>query len=116
VLDVSGSTRYYHFGIPIGNMKYSVKAKGVGNIQFRKIYNKTPYGYGVIGGTWMNQIAINSPSSFENYEYEFFIPDLPLTNSDAVCGQYGDKIIGISIVYSSDIQVKDIKLISEDNN
>ena len=51
--------------------------------------------------------------SYEKIEIPFKIEDYPLTEFEQKCEGYGDKVMGILIVYSPDLEIKNIILHKE---
>lgn len=115
ILNINGDTSYLHYGIPLGDMKYQVIAKGQGNINIYAIKNSDNIELENDNLQLLNEIAVDS-QSYEVYSGEFFIPDNPEREFEQICEGLGDKIMGIKIVYSGSLAVEDItleKIISE---
>lgn len=108
ILNINGITTYNHFGIPSGNIKYSVKAKGEGTIIIKIIRNKSDF-Y-LSGLENIARININS-ADWEEYSAEFSINQPSEGEYEQVCAGLGDKICGIMIHYYSGVSLKDIAMV-----
>lgn len=111
-LIVEGETKYLHCGIPIGGLLYSAKAKGKGNISIYEVDNKDSIELDTEKLKLIKTISINNVN-FEEIKIPFEIKNHNETEFEQLCEGYGDKIMGILIVYSSGLEVKDINLNKE---
>ena len=108
-LNVSGKASYLHYGIPLGKIIYSASVIGHGNITIYAIKNNTLVDYVESDLIKLGKIEIKS-SLPQNYSIDFLIPDNPETEYEQICGGLGEKIMGIKIVYSGELEVSDIYL------
>ena len=108
-LCTNGNVSYFHYGIPLGKIKYSAYAKGSGNISFYIIKNNTPIDKTESNLNYLGKINVQS-LALENYSFELYIPNNPETKYEQICGGLGNKIMGIKIVYSNHLEIKNIDL------
>lgn len=109
---VDGQTvEYLHYGVPLGELSFSVDATGENNIEIYAIQNKDSLELEVNELTKLAELPINNhDDNFENYSTNFFINDCPVTEYEQRCEGYGEKIMGLKIVYGSGLSIKNIKL------
>ena len=108
-LCTKGKTSYWHYGVPLGNLSYSVFCKGAGEITIYAIKNNTPCDYQDSDLMRLGSIKIDSEIP-EDYSIDFEIPDNPETEYEQICGGFGEKIMGIEIVYSGGLTIEKIDL------
>lgn len=109
VLTITGETDYRHYGIPYGKIRYSADVKGNGSIEIRAIKNST-----IIDSIKTSSVLLDT-INISNNDYaaatsELIIPDNGIGVYDDVYSGYGDKIIGLIIIYSSGLEIKNIDL------
>lgn len=108
-LIVEGNTIYLHYGIPLGNMKFEVNAKGDGEIQIYEIKNNTKKD---LSDCVLNKsIHVNS-DTFTLYSIDFRVDDYAIESFEHLCDGYGNKVMGLKIVYREGIEVINPKLLS----
>lgn len=112
-LITEGKTIYLHYGIPIGEILYKAAVKGKGNIKIYAIKNRDTIELEETKLELLSEIEINS-SAFQLYETEFLIKNNPETEYEQRWEGLGDKIMGIKIVYSDNLNVKYITLGEKD--
>lgn len=89
-------------------LNLTIKAKGVGTLNIRKILNSDTYSNTSLVGAVVGAIAVNSPASYTTYTVAVPLPDAPLETYSAPATPaeaayqnymkgYGDKICGIQI-------------------
>lgn len=108
-LAVHGIAEYLHYGIPLGNNTYSAKVKGTGEIRIYAIRNKDSIEMNEADLKLLSQCKIDN-NEFKNIETHFQIEDYPVTEYEQVCEGMGDKIMGIKIVYSGNLEINHIVL------
>lgn len=109
VLVTEGEVTYNHYGIPLGNINYSALAKGDGNIKIYAIYNKTSSKATNEELELLAQIDIDS-EDYQNVSNDFYISNYAETEYEQQWEGMGDKIMGIKIVYSDNLLVKNMQL------
>ena len=109
ILSVAGNANYLHCGIPIGKIMYSVKVRGNGTITIYAIKNSDSVKLKNDELEVLSICPIANPL-FVNKTIEFIIPDNPVTKYEQVCEGLGNKIMGIKILYSGYLEIKDIYL------
>ena len=109
VLNTQGITSYNHFGIPIGNINYSVTAKGNGSISIYEIRNNNSY---VLDSTELTELATISVNAadFKKYNTSFRINEFPDVQNASLLDGKDNKVMGIKIVYSAGLSISDIGL------
>lgn len=107
VLVTSGETTYLHFGIPYGKIKYNADIKGNGSLVVYLIKNADNYNLNSL--TQLVSLSFNN-EDFESETFTEVIPDNPITVWSQKCEGYDNKIIGLKFVYSSGLQIKNIRL------
>lgn len=108
VLVTKGETRYIHFGIPFGRLKFSMECKGIGALSFKLVKNNSPFN--LVDLSELAQIEVSSEARFTLYRHEFVIPNDDSTINDQICEKYGEKIIGLVFDYSGGLEVRKMKL------
>ena len=108
ILSTTSNVNYCHYGIPNGKIKYSANFKGNGSVTIYAIKNSSNYDHS--SESVIAQIADVNSDTFIGKEVEFIIPDNAMEQYDQLYEGYGNKIIGIRIVYSSGLKVKNIRL------
>lgn len=108
-LITEGKTIYLHYGIPLGEIIYKAAVKGDGSIKIYAIKNRDTVELEESNLELLSEMEINS-SSFELYETSFLLKDNPVTEYEQRWGGLGNKIMGIKIVYSDNLNVKYITL------
>lgn len=108
-LVTTGETVYTHYGIPVGvNLRFSCKAKGSGSITIKYLPNRGSY-----RGDYLVNIVTGwsiSSGSYQSEYRDFLIPDKPLVAWSQSCAGYDDKAMGIKIIISSGLTIKDMRL------
>ena len=112
VLVVNGETEYIHFGIPIGHAEYYVDARGKGQINIYAIRNDDPYDLNTKELELLTTIPIDS-YLFKSHHSSFVVEDCDVDPNDDLYDGMKKKIMGLKIVYSKDIEVKNIRLYSK---
>jgi hypothetical protein len=107
-LITNGDTSYIHYGIPYGRIRYSAEIKGNGQIHFYLIKNSDPANE--LGATEVEVAEINSPDQFSNEEIVLMIPNNKEREYDFVCEGLGEKVMGMKILYSSGMEIKNIHI------
>jgi len=124
VLVTAGDVRYEHWGIPYGHLEYIADVKGEGTITIYEFKNKTALETWYPQGTTINakQIklsdcgssiadkTVSSASDFSEQKIEFVISNNDYETWTDRTEIMGDKVIGIVIVYSSGLKVKNVRL------
>jgi len=124
VLVTAGNVRYEHWGIPYGHLEYIADVKGEGTITIYEFKNKTaietwnPQGTTIAAkrinlsdcGSSIADKTVSSTSDFTEQKIEFTISDNDLEVWNDRTETMGDKVIGIIIVYSTGLKVKNIRL------
>lgn len=100
---------YLHFGVPYGNLSYSVSVSGNGKICFYSIKNSDSIDLNCNNLDKLGEIEINS-ESFQKYSQNLYIPNNPESEFNQLCETIGNKIMGIKITFSSGLEIKDISL------
>lgn len=109
VLITTGEVCYLHYGIPLGEIKYSADIKGNGKIEIFAIKNSDSVELN--DDTLMKLSEMNvSQDDYRKCSSKFFIPDNEETAYEQLCEGLGEKIMGIKIVYSSGLKVKNINI------
>lgn len=109
ILVTTGITNYVHYGIPYECMEYGINARGSGQIRLYCIKNKYSFSNSECEQEKIAELVITT-AKWKRYSIQFEIKDNPLTNENFDCEGYGDKIIGIRIEYSPNLQVRDLLL------
>lgn len=109
ILVTTGITNYVHYGIPYECMEYGINARGSGQIRLYCIKNKYSFSNSEYEQEKIAELVITT-TKWKRYSIQFEIKDNPLTNENFDCEGYGDKIIGIRIEYSPNLQVRDLLL------
>lgn len=109
MLCTNGKTTYLHYGIPLGKIRYSAFAKGKGEIFIYAIKNNTPVEHNDADLLCFGSLYINSNEEM-TYLIDFDVPDNPETEYEQICGGLGEKIMGIKIVYSGNLEIEKIDL------
>ena len=108
ILRVNGMADYYHYGIPLGKIRYCADVKGKGTVTVYAIKNsslvKNQKELGVLGSCFV------SDEKNHRYEILFEIPENPEQEYDALCEGMGEKIMGIKIVYNGNLHIHNIDL------
>ena len=107
-LVVEGKTTYLHYGIPYGKIRYSAEVRGEGVISFYLIKNSDPLKE--IGKTELTTMEVNSSDGFSNIGMEAVIPNNSEGNYEQICEGLGDKVTGLKILYSSGLEIKNIRI------
>ena len=109
VLRVSGTAYYLHYGIPTGTIRYAADAKGRGSVSVYAIRNADGIDLLYSGLTLLERYDVSS-DDFSPCRMEFTVPDNPETEYDYVCEGLGEKIMGLKIVYSGNLEIRDIDI------
>lgn len=110
VLVTAGESYYIQYGIPYGNIKFSVQTKGDGNIRIYAIKNNTSLNAENDALELITETIINS-NEFEQKVLNFEIENNEKTEFEQRCEGLGEKIMGIKIVYSGNLVIKNLELI-----
>lgn len=108
ILVTTGETTYIHYGIPLGKIKYSADVKGSGTITVYLI--KCGDNINLSSLTQLTQITVDSANSFTETSQIAVVPDNALTTWSQNLEGRDNKVMGIKIVYSSGLQIKNIRL------
>ena len=117
ILVTEDNVEYVLYGVPFGELNYSASVCGSGSIVFSVITNDTitSYNHGVASyannGIMINSISINSVGNFSSIDVPMYIEDKPLTEYEQICEGWGEKIMGLQILYSGGLHVKNVSLI-----
>ena len=111
-LCINGKTTYLHYGIPLGKIDYSAFAKGKGEISIYAIKNNTPEEHNDADLLYFGSVNIDSNEE-KSYLIDFEVPDNPETEYEQICGGLGEKVMGIKIVYSGNLEIENIDLRKE---
>lgn len=106
----SNTVEYLHYGVPTGNLTFALEATGCSDITIYAIKNSDCVDADNETLEVVGQARIDSPDAFETYCIDFQIQDHPLTAYEQLCEGYGDKIMGIKIVYGPGICAKNMSL------
>lgn len=109
VLLTEGTTVYLHYGIPLGDILFSVMAKGNGSIKLYSIKNSNGIDLDNQELSLLGEMTV-ADDSWICHDLPIFIEDNPKTDFEQVCNGMGNKIMGIKIEYSEGLWVKDIVL------
>lgn len=109
VLVTNGPTIYLHYGIPCGKISYSIEGKGNGNVNIYAIKNSDTVELDVNVLTKLSEIRINS-DEWDRYECSFEIKNNHEAEYEKMSEGLGDKFMGLKMVYSEGICVRDIIL------
>lgn len=107
VLTTTGDTTYLHYGIPYGNIKYSAEIKGTGTLTVYTITNATRNT--LTNASVLTTLQISN-SDFSSAEFNAIIKDADKVAWGQVCEGLNDKVMGLKFVYSSGLQIKNIRL------
>ncbi|WP_155942228.1 hypothetical protein [Pseudobutyrivibrio ruminis] len=88
-LKIEGEAFYLHCGIPTGGLEYKANVKGKGIISIYSVKNNDTY---------------------ELNDKELELLEHIKVDDEELCGGWGEKIMGIKIVYNGNIEIKDIEL------
>ena len=108
ILETVGETSYIHYGVPLGEIKYSAKAQGNGVISIYLIKCKSAEALTDL--ELLTSILVNSQDCFTEYVETSVIPDNILTVWSQSLEGRDNKIMGLKIVYSGGLQIKNIRL------
>lgn len=108
ILVTAGETTYVHYGIPLGKIKYTADVKGSGSISIYLI--KCGNSEALTGLTQLTSIIFDSSGSFTEQSITAVVPDNPMTTWTPKLEGRDNKIMGLKIVYSSGLQIKNISL------
>ena len=89
-------------------MKYSAEVKGAGTITVYLI--KCGSTEDLSNLTQIATVSVSSSDAFTTQEIDMVIPDNPMTTWTPKLEGRDDKIMGIKIVYSTGLQIKNIRL------
>ena len=109
VLITTGETDYRHYGIPYGKIKYSAEVKGSGSINIRIIKNSTNESSVKTESISIDTINISN-GDYAEVTSNLIIPDNGIGVYEDLFAGYGEKIIGLMIIYSSGLEIKNIDL------
>ncbi len=106
-LVVKEDTSYLQFGIPYGELVYSIRARGKGNISFYLIQNNTHMDPNKQQLECIGTIKIDGKGDYTKY---LFIPDNPEIEYEEIYEGLGNKVIALKIVYSAGIEAEGMEL------
>lgn len=106
ILCIDGITKYSHYGIPIGKLEYKLILRGKGKINIYLIRNKTKLN---TEEELVSELVIHNADIHES-KTEFLIENAPMTDYENQFEGYGDKICGIRIVYSGEMEIYEISI------
>ena len=117
ILNTRGQVSYVVFGVPIGNLQLSLFAGGNGCIKIRGIKNNTRVKYS--GGIptyidgWIDYatLDVSSPEVFCQKETTFTVAEAPLTPYEQICEGWGEKIMGVELLFDGNLFIKNISLV-----
>lgn len=104
-----GESYYLHYGIPLGNIRYSADVKGNGRIVIFAIKNSDSTDLNNDNLLKLDEISI-SKEGYGKCVSEFTVTNNEETDYEQLCEGLGEKIMGLKIVYSSGLQIKNITL------
>jgi len=108
ILVTSGDTTYLHYGVPLGKLIYSADVKGTGTITFKLIKCGTKVD--LSDATALATITVDSSGTFTSQTETFVIPNNPLAQWTQSREGLDNKAMGLMIVYSTGLQIKNIRL------
>ncbi len=108
-LHTNSETYYIHYGIPYGYIRYSASVKGTGRVSIYAIKNNTHVDYSDDNLELISEQDINE-TEYVDISKQFMVSDNDRTEFEYVCEGLGNKIMGIKIVYSGGLSVKDLYL------
>ena len=111
ILVTSGETTYIHYGIPLGKIKYTAFIKGNGKVSIYAI--KCGDDASLKNLTRLATINIDSKDGFTEQYVSVVVPDNPMTSWIPNLEGRDNKIMGLKIVYSSGLHIKNISLKKE---
>ena len=111
VLNTTGEVVYKHMGCPLGNITFSIEAEGIGSISIYAIQNKNRFD--LSDSSLITTEIVDSVSNFSEVVIPIFIKNYNEAAFESRTNGLGEKIMGIKIVYSSGLQLKNIKLLKE---
>lgn len=109
-VEAGGSAEYLHYGVPTGTLTFRLDAAGTGSIRIYTIKNSDSVALNSEELVKAADIQLSGSDSFESYNVDFLVRDYPLTEYEDRCEGYGDKIMGIKIVYDPGIRAKNMQL------
>lgn len=108
ILVTSGTTKYLHYGIPLGKIKYSADVKGSGSIAINLI--KCGDNENLSSLTQLATITVDSSGSFTEQSIEAVVPNNGKVAWSQKLEGLDNKVMGLQIVYSGGLQIKNIAL------
>lgn len=109
-VEPTGSVEYLHYGVPTGCLSFRLEAKGSGFVEIYGIRNRDSVELNNSDLLPLAQLTLEDIGDFRDYCVDFVVKDYPLTEFEDQCEGYGDKIMGIKIVYSPGISARNIQL------
>lgn len=109
VLSTSGDTVYLHYGVPYGNIKYKADVKGTGTIDVYLIRNISRASLANNMLDRLEHLTITN-TEFDEVGFTNIIPDEDASEWNQACEELSNKIMGLKFVYSSGLQIKNIRL------
>lgn len=113
VLTTTGVTECLVFGVPFGNLRYTAEAKGSGFIRVYGLPNSGKMDASNSRFVMLMNQTINSEESYTAQDVTFTVPKAALTAYEPVYEGYADRIMGVKIVYSAGLNVKNIRLVKD---
>lgn len=108
-LVADGETSYLHYGIPLGKIRYSCEAMGEGSVTVYGIKNESSVDLNNEELTLLAQGEVHS-DDFKSLQLKFDITDNAEQPYEPVCEGLGQKYMGIKIVYSGGVRVRNLQL------
>ena len=110
-LRVDGLATYLHYGIPLGEIIYLANVCGQGKIEIYGIQNASRVSLENHTLPLLAEMDICG-KEYKTIRMNFTVPDNPKTAFEQVCEGMGDKFMGIKIVYSGQLQVNQLVLMT----
>ena len=113
-LGVTGEARYLHYGIPLGELCYSAKSRGSGTIRIYVLRNGdsaelNPEETEMIAGARLSDTG----ERWIPLNISFSLEDAPEEAWETRCEGLGQKITGILIEFSGEMELREITLTKE---
>ena len=103
-LVTEGETSYVLFGVPTGELEYSVKAKGSGRISIRAVKNSTL-------ATLKNAEQLAEVEVKDGVaKVRFTVPDNPAMDYEPQWEGLGNKVMALQFVYPAGLEISEVRL------
>ena len=113
-LAVAGEARYLHYGIPLGNLCYSAEARGNGTVRVYLLRNGDSAD---LNPAELEMVAEDRlPETGDEWipvNLSFCLEDAPEEAWETRCEGLGQKITGILIAFSGEMELREITLAKE---